>query len=123
MARGRPLTPLILTDTERATLESWTRRRTTAHALAQRAGIVLACAAGQANRSVAREQRVDEDTVGKWRQRFVVKRLEGLLDEPRPGAPRTIRDAQVEHVVTLTLETTPRTPPTGARGNGGAVSG
>jgi transposase len=108
MARGRPLVSLMLTHSERETLESWTRRRTTAHALAQRAGIVLACAAGQANRTVARDLRLNEDTVGKWRHRFVAKRLDGLLDEPRPGAPRTITDAQVEQLVTLTLETTPR---------------
>jgi transposase len=108
MARGRPLPPLTLTEDERATLQGWRRRRTTAQALAQRAGVVLECAAGKANRTVARELRLDEDTVGKWRQRFLVKRVDGLLDEPRPGAPRTIADAQVERVVTLTLESTPR---------------
>ena len=70
--------------------------------------MVLECAAGKANRTVARELRLDEDTVGKWRQRFLVKRVDGLLDEPRPGAPRTITDAAVERVVTWTLESTPR---------------
>src|SRR3989442_7595842 len=108
MARGRPLPPLTLNDDERDTLQGWTRRRITAQALAQRARVVLECAAGKANRTVARELRLDEDTVGKWRQRFLVKRVDGLLDEPRPGAPRTIIDAQVERVVALTLETTPR---------------
>ena len=108
MARGRPLHPLTLTDEERARLQSWTRRRSTAQALAQRARVVLECAAGKANRLVAGELRLDEDTVSKWRQRFLAKRLDGLLDEPRPGAPRTITDARVEQVVTLTLETTPR---------------
>jgi transposase len=108
MARGRRLHPLTLSDDERERLESWTRRRTTAQALAQRARIVLACASGKRNRTVATELRLDEDTVGKWRQRFLAKRLDGLLDEPRPGAPRTITDAQVERVVTLTLESTPR---------------
>jgi transposase len=108
MARGRPLPPLTLTDDERETLQGWTRRRTTAQALAQRARVVLECATGKANRTVAREVRLDEDTVGKWRQRFLVKRVDGLLDEPRPGAPRTIADAEVERVVTLTLESTPR---------------
>jgi transposase len=108
MARGRPLVPLLLSDSERETLESWTRRRTTAHALAQRAGIVLACAGGKANRTVAGERHLHEDTIGKWRQRFLANRLDGLLDEPRPGAPRTISDARVDQVVTLTLETTPR---------------
>ena len=108
MARGRPLHPLTLTDDEREQLQSWTRRRTTDQALAQRARVVLECATGKANRLVARELRLDEDTVSKWRQRFLVKRLDGLLDEPRPGAPRTITDTRVEQVVTLTLETTPR---------------
>jgi transposase len=69
---------------------------------------VLECAAGKANRTVARELRVNEDTVGKWRQRFLAQRVDGLRDEPRPGAPRTVSDAQVEQVVTLTLERTPR---------------
>jgi transposase len=108
MARGRPLPMVTLTDDERDTLHGWTRRRTTAQALAQRARVVLECAAGNANRTVARELRLDEDTVGKWRQRFLAKRVDGLLDEPRPGAPRTITDVRVEQVVTLTLESTPR---------------
>jgi len=108
MARGRRLLPLVLNDEERDTLERWLRRRKTAHALAQRARVVLECAAGKPNRTIAQELRLDEDTVGKWRQRFLRHRVDGLLDEPRPGAPRTITDAQVERVVTLTLETTPR---------------
>ncbi len=108
MARGRPLPLMTLTDDERERLQSWTRRRTTAQALAQRARVVLECASGKSNRDVARTLRVDEDTVGKWRQRFLAQRVDGLLDEPRPGAPRTITDAQVERVVTLTLEATPR---------------
>ena len=108
MARGRPLPPLTLTEDERATLQGWTRRRTTAQALAQRARVVLECAAGKSNRAVARDVRRDEDTVGKWRRRFLATRVDGLLDEPRPGAPRTITDAEGERVVTLTLESTPR---------------
>ncbi len=108
MSPGRPLPPLTLSENERETLQSWTRRRITAQALAHRARVVLACAEGKSNRNVARDLRLDEDTVGKWRQRFLVQRVDGLLDEPRPGAPRTIADAQVERVVTLTLESTPR---------------
>ena len=108
MPRGRPLQPLVITDDERTTLEQWIRRRNTAHALAQRARIVLECATGKPNRRVAHALGVDEDTVSKWRQRFVIRRVDGLLDEPRPGAPRTITDAHVERVVTLTLESTPR---------------
>jgi transposase len=76
--------------------------------LAQRARIVLKCAAGASNQAVARELGATRLTVGRWRQRFVTKRLDGLLDEPRPGAPRKITDADVERVIRLTLETAPR---------------
>ena len=107
-ARGRPVVPLDLTVDERAVLARWTRRRKTAQALALRARLVLACAAGQTNSAVAAHERVSRPTVGKWRARFVLHRLDGLLDEPRPGAPRTIADATIEEVLRLTLETTPR---------------
>jgi transposase len=93
---------------EQALLESWARRPTTAQALALRARIVLRAAAGQTTAQVAHELRVTKQTVGKWRSRFVAKRVEGLLDEPRPGAPRTVTDARVEEVVRLTLESKPR---------------
>jgi len=108
MRTGRPMPPLTLTAEEHDTLERWARRRTTAQAIALRARIVLASAAGKTNTAIARETRVKKQTVGKWRGRFLVKRLDGLLDEPRPGAPRKIADADVEQVVTLTLESTPR---------------
>jgi transposase len=108
MAGGRPKAALVVTDAERETLVQWARRPKTAQALAQRARIVLGCATGAPNTAVARRIGVTMQTVGKWRARFVVRRLDGLLDEPRPGAPRRIRDAQVEAVVTKTLETTPR---------------
>jgi transposase len=108
MAIGRPIPPLALTDEERGMLEQWTRRPTTAQALALRARIVLACERGNTNTVVAQELRVTGATVGKWRRRFVEQRLDGLLDEPRPGAPRTVDDAAVERVVALTLESTPR---------------
>ena len=110
MARplGRPVAPLVLTADERADLERWTRRRKTAQALALRARLVLACADGRTNHAVAAQERVSRPTVGKWRARFVLHRLDGLLDEPRPGAPRTIADATIEEVLRLTLETTPR---------------
>lgn len=108
MAIGRPIPPLILSADERETLERWTRRGKTAQALAQRARVVLNCSEGKSNTAVARELRLTNQTVGKWRSRFLDRRLDGLLDEPRPGAPRRITDAQVEEVVTLTLETTPR---------------
>jgi transposase len=102
------MAPLTLTSEERDTLERWARRRTTAQAVALRARIVLASAAGKTNTSIARETRVKKQTVGKWRARFLAKRLDGLLDDPRPGAPRKITDADVERVVTLTLESAPR---------------
>src|SRR4030095_9335881 len=108
MRTGRPTPPVVLTTEERETLEQWARRRTTAQALAQRARIVLACATDQTNGDIALGAGVTRQTVGRWRTRFARKRLNGLLDEPRPGAPRTIGDAEVERVVRLTLETTPR---------------
>jgi transposase len=107
MQRGRPIPKLILTAEERGTLQAWTRRPKTAQALAVRARIILACAEGASNTAVAAALRLCKPTVGKWRGRFLAQRLGGLLDEPRPGAPRQIGDAQVERVITLTLESTP----------------
>jgi len=108
MRTGRPTPKLQLSEEERATLERWARRPTTAQALAQRARIVLRAAGDKTNTQVARELRLTKQTVGKWRNRFITKRVDGLLDEPRPGAPRTVGDAAVEEVVRLTLETKPR---------------
>ncbi len=107
MPRGRPVPELSLTVEERETLQRWAHRPKTAQALALRARIVLACAEGKSNTEVSGAMRVCKQTVGKWRGRFVTQRLDGLLDEPRPGAPRRITDAQVERVITLTLESTP----------------
>lgn len=107
MRRGRRLPELTLTVEENNRLAEWTRRRKSAQALALRAGIVLACAQGELNGDVARRLRVTAQTVGKWRQRFVDLRLDGLLDAPRPGQPRKISDAQVEQVIALTLESRP----------------
>ena len=108
MRTGRPIPPLTLTADERETLARWTCRPTTARALAERARVVLECAAGKPNTVVARELRLTKQTIGKWRSRFLRQRLDGLLDEPRPGAPRRIGDADVERVMRLTLETAPR---------------
>src|SRR3954464_2915685 len=105
---ARPLAELALTDDERQTLTTWASRPKSAQRLATRARIVLACAEGLDNKSVAARLRVCAATVGTWRRRFVERRLEGLADEPRPGAPRTITDADVERVVTRTLETKPK---------------
>ena len=109
MARtGRPKAPLILTNDERETLVRWSRRAKSAQALALRCRIVLACATGATNNQVAAELGGSLPTVGQWRSRFVARRLEGLVDAPRPGAPRTITDEQVEAVVVATLEETPK---------------
>ncbi|MDP6420689.1 MAG: IS630 family transposase [SAR202 cluster bacterium] len=108
MPLGPPIPPLTLDAEERANLEQLTRRQKTAQALALRARIVLACASGKTNTAVAEELRVSKPTVRKWRRRFLERRLDGLMDEPRPGTPRKITDADVERVITLTLETTPR---------------
>lgn len=108
MRRGRPIPPLELSVEERETLQRWARRPKTAQALALRARIVLACADGRNNGAVAVEEGVTRQTVGRWRSRFLSKRLDGLLDEPRPGAPRKIMDAAVEQVLRLTLESKPR---------------
>src|SRR5213593_3349978 len=108
MRRGRPIPILTLAPPEREALERWSRRPKTAQALAQRARIILVCAAGAANSDAAAQLRVTRQTVGRWRARFLKKRLDGLLDEPRPGAPRRITDAHVERVITMTLESTPR---------------
>jgi len=97
-----------LSGDERMRLEAWSRRRNTAQALALRARIVLACQQDRSNGEVARELRVTRGTVGKWRGRFQSARLEGLLDEPRPGAPRTISDTVVEQVIAKTLHEKPR---------------
>lgn len=100
--------PVVLSDEERAKLEAWTRRATTQQRLSQRAQIVLLCAEGLKNQDVAARLGISRPTVGKWRERFQDHRLEGLADEPRPGAPRTITDAQVEDLITRTLESPPK---------------
>jgi len=104
---GRPKAELVLSGTEREQLMALTLRRKTAQALALRARIVLGCAEGADNKTVAARQRVTKQTVGKWRSRFIEQRLDGLLDAPRPGAPRTIDDARVDAVIAKTLESVP----------------
>src|SRR5918912_2917078 len=105
---GRPKAELVLTDEERETLTRWSRRASSAQALALRCRIVLACADGLSNVEVAQRLGVTRPTVGKWRSRFVSDRLEGLVDEPRPGRPPSITVGQIEDVVVATLEETPK---------------
>jgi len=108
MRRGRKLEPIVLTTEESNRLAEWTRRHKTSQALAMRARIVLSCQGDRANGEIAQQLRVTPQTVGKWRTRFARQRLDGLLDEPRPGAPRTIDDAVVEQVIAKTLHEKPR---------------
>jgi transposase len=108
MRTGRPKTPVVLTEEERQRLDSLAHRARSAPGPARRARIVLACAAGQDTQGIARRLHVSPVTVCKWRTRFLDRRLDGLYDEPRPGAPRKITDEQVEQIIVRTLETTPR---------------
>ncbi len=105
---GRPKAELVLTDDEREQLQRWTRRHTSAQALALRSRLILACAEGTSSREVAERLGCNETTVGKWRRWFVTDRLDGLSDEPRPGRPASITTDQVEDVVVATLEATPK---------------
>ena len=108
MRTGRPKVALILTEDERRRLDSLAHRSRSAPHVARRARIILASADGADSKVVARRLHVTPATVGKWRGRFVRQRLDGLYDEPRPGAARTVTDDQVEQVIIRTLETTPR---------------
>jgi len=111
MSRSSRLEPIALSGEESAQLRQWARRRRGTPALALRARIVLRCATGRSNREVARLLGVTTQTVGKWRARFLAQRTRGLLDEPRPGAPRSISDELVEAVLAKTLHE----PPPGAQ--------
>jgi transposase len=108
MTTSPVLKPLVLTAEERETLERWARRPKTSQALALRSRIVLACAEGGSNTAIGPELRVSRGMVSRWRARFLKSRLDGLLDEPRPGAPRKISDADVERLIAKTLESKPR---------------
>ncbi|MGW7056626.1 IS630 family transposase [Streptomyces sp. NPDC054887] len=109
MSRSGPkIPPVVLTDAERDMLLSWVRRRSSAQSLVLRSRIVLECAEGHAIAEVARRLQVTTDTVRTWRRRFLERRLDGLCDDPRPGVPRKITDADVERVIVKTLEERPR---------------
>jgi len=107
MNKGPQLQELKLTVQETNQLIEWTRRHKTSQALALRARIILACAQGENNSEVAKRCRVIRQTVGKWRSRFLERRLDGLLDEPRPGAPRKHGDAKIEQLIAATLNERP----------------
>jgi transposase len=109
MPLGRRKAELILSDDERQTLKTWAARPKSTQQLATRSRIVLACADGLDNKQVAAKLGVTTQTVGKWRKRFLQRRLDGLTDQQRPGAPRKVTDKDVEQVITKTLETKPKT--------------
>lgn len=108
MRKGRPIEKLTVNPEELEILERWVRRPKTSQALALRARIILACADGTSNTQVAAALGVTKQTVGKWRRRFIAERTDGLLDEPRCGTPRRLSDAEIERVLTMTLESTPK---------------
>ena len=109
MARraGRPVAALVLSDDERSYLERQVRRHRVPRSFSDRCRMILRCADGLTSKAVAAELGVHEHTVGKWRRRFVTDRIDGLMDEPRPGRPRTIEDDQVAVVIKRTLYSTP----------------
>lgn len=124
--RGRPKAPVVLSEEERETLLRWSRRAKSSQVLAQRCRIVLGCADQdglRANKDIAAELGIWPQTVTKWRKRFLDKRLEGLVDEPRPGAPRKITDEQVEGVLVATLERQPADATHWSRASMAAESG
>ncbi len=104
MQRGRPKAPLTLSDEERETLQHWAAGAGGPASLGGRARILLACASGETNKAIAHAFGATPQTVGKWRARFLRQRLDGLLDEPRTGAPRRILDDDIQRVITLTVE-------------------
>ena len=119
---GKVAVAIDLTAIERRELESLARAHKTGQAMARRARIVLAAAAGLENKAICAEVGADANTVSKWRRRFAEHRLDGLLDEPRPGTPRRIGDGEIAE--TIRLSDSPRRasaedwvdPPSRARG-------
>src|SRR5512140_1886646 len=108
MRTGRPSAAVMLSEEESEILARWARRPKSAQAIAQRARIILQCAKGRSNLQIAELERVTRQTVGKWRGRFLKNRLDGLIDEARPGAPRRISDERIEQMLVRTLESMPR---------------
>jgi transposase len=104
---GRPIAPLLLAKSEREALLAWTRQPGCPQTLALRARLILLCAGGMSNTETAAHLGLTCQTVGKWRQRFVEKRLDGLLDEPRPGTPKKLSEADVDRVLEMTMRPPP----------------
>ena len=106
--RGRPIVVLLLSDDERRYLERQVRRHRAPRSLSDRCRIILRCADGLTSKQVGAELGFHEHTVGKWRRRFQADRLEGLVDDPRAGRPRSISDEAVAAVIERTLHDKPR---------------
>jgi len=119
MRTGRPIPPLKMTVAEREVLERWARGHD--RRLAARASAILSSADGVSNKDVASRCAMTKQTVGKWRARFRSRRIQGLHDDPRPGAPRRITDEQVAEVVRLTGERAPNGSPWTTRSMAKAV--
>lgn len=105
---GRPIAPLVLSSEEREYLERQVRRHRVARSLSDRCRVILRCADGVPSKAVGVELDLHEHTVGKWRRRFLKDRIDGLLDESRPGRPRTIHDDQIAAVIERTLRSMPK---------------
>jgi len=105
MARGRPKAELVLSDDERAQLSSYARSRSLPASLTARARIILSTSDGQDNSAIAERMQISKATVGKWRTRFIERRLPGLYDDMRPGKPRSIDDERVAELINTTLHT------------------
>ena len=107
MRTGRPKSELVLSDDERSQLQSFARSRSLPAALSSRARIVLSSAEGEPNNAIAARLQLTNATVGKWRSRFIERRIAGLYDDIRPGAPRTIDDERIAELINTTLHTKP----------------